>query len=186
MATVEKSNLKTEAYFSDDKKHRFLLRKQWDSKKPTAMVLMINPSNAEEIVVEHSTMFTINNLSKLGYGNVDILNMFSKVGTKLRMGIPIEELTTAENDDFIQKSAEKADIIVIAWGKGAENSKRVAERQTHLIQLLSSSRISYIKSVNLATIHLFHRLETSGILLSLMRRYSCKKKGKCSFLANLY
>lgn len=137
MATVEKSNLKTEAYFSEDKKHRFLLRKQWDSKKPSAMILMINPSNAEEIVVDHTTMFTINNLSKLGYGNVDILNMFSKVGTKLRMGVHMEELTVVENDDFILKSAEKADIIVIAWGKGAENSKRVAERQTHLIQLLS-------------------------------------------------
>lgn len=81
MAITEKSVIKTEIYYSEDRKHRYLLKKQWDSKKPSAMIIMINPSTAEEIVIDHTTMFVVNNVSKLGYGNVDILNMFSKVGS---------------------------------------------------------------------------------------------------------
>lgn len=136
MAIIEKSIIKTEAYFSEDKKHRYLLKKEWDKNKKKAVVIMINPSTAQEIVTDHTTMFVINNLSKLEYGSVDIVNMFSKVGTKLRLGVSMDELVGEETDDFLIKSSEKADIIIIAWGKGADNSKRITERQEQLKQLL--------------------------------------------------
>lgn len=136
MAIIEKSIIKTEAYFSEDKKHRYLLRKEWDKNKKKAVVIMINPSTAQEIVTDHTTMFVINNLSKLDYGSVDIVNMFSKVGTKLRLGVEMKELVGDETDEFISKSVEKADLVVIAWGKGADNSKRITERQEQLKQLL--------------------------------------------------
>ena len=37
----QKSTLKTEAVFSDDGKHRFLLRKEWDKTKKSALVIML-------------------------------------------------------------------------------------------------------------------------------------------------
>ena len=40
----ETTIIKSKAIFSDDKEHRLLLRKEWDSEKPTAMVIMINPN----------------------------------------------------------------------------------------------------------------------------------------------
>ena len=33
--------IKSKAIFSDDKEHRLLLRKEWNSEKPSAMVIMI-------------------------------------------------------------------------------------------------------------------------------------------------
>ena len=39
---TEKSILKTEVRFSENKEYRYLLRKEWDSKKKKAMVVMIN------------------------------------------------------------------------------------------------------------------------------------------------
>ena len=42
----ETTVIKSKAIFSDDKEHRLLLRKEWDSEKPTAMVIMINPNTA--------------------------------------------------------------------------------------------------------------------------------------------
>lgn len=136
MAIIEKSIIKTEAYFSEDKKHRYLLKKEWDKNKKKAVVIMINPSTAQEIVTDHTTMFVINNLSKLDYGSVDIVNMFSKVGTKLKLGVEMKELVGDKTDEFISKSVEKADLVVIAWGKGADNNKRITERQEQLKQLL--------------------------------------------------
>ena len=40
----ETTIIKSKAIFSDDKEHRLLLQKEWDSEKPTAMVIMINPN----------------------------------------------------------------------------------------------------------------------------------------------
>ena len=77
---VEKTILKTEANFSDDKKQRYLLRKEWDKSKDRACVLMINPSDADGIVIDLTTQLVVNNISRLDYGSVDILNLYSSVG----------------------------------------------------------------------------------------------------------
>ena len=42
----ETTVIKSKAIFSDDKEHRLLLRKEWDSEKPTAMVIMIKIGRA--------------------------------------------------------------------------------------------------------------------------------------------
>lgn len=51
----EKVTMKSEAVFSDDKNHRYLLRKEWDKAKDRACVLMINPSSADGIVIDLTT-----------------------------------------------------------------------------------------------------------------------------------
>ena len=71
--TVEKTVLKTEAHFSKDRKHRYLLRKEWDKAIPRACLLMINPSDADGIVIDMTAQLVVNNLLRLGYGSVDII-----------------------------------------------------------------------------------------------------------------
>ena len=44
---TEKVLLKTETIFSDDRLNRYLLRKEWDTKKPKATIIMTNPSAAD-------------------------------------------------------------------------------------------------------------------------------------------
>ena len=52
----ETTIIKSKAIFSDDKGHRLLLRKEWDSEKPTAMVIMINPNTADTVNFDMTTM----------------------------------------------------------------------------------------------------------------------------------
>ncbi|AOT72794.1 DUF1643 domain-containing protein [Geosporobacter ferrireducens] len=136
MSIVEKSILKTEVIFSQDKQHRYLLRKEWDKGKKKAMVIMINPSSADELLIDHTTMYVVNNLSKIGFGSVDIVNIFSKINTKIITKGDVEELADETNDTQILKSATKVDNIIIAWGKVGENNKKVKERQEQVIKLL--------------------------------------------------
>lgn len=56
MPIVDKSTLRTEVHFSEDRKHRYLLRKEWDKTKNKAMIIMINPSSADGLVIDHTTM----------------------------------------------------------------------------------------------------------------------------------
>lgn len=131
----EEGSMYTLAIFSPDRSHRYLLNKQWDCNKPKAMIIMTNPSTADLLTIDYTTLYILNNLAKLNYGSVSILNMDSKITTKLNPKGGIS--TTAENLEQILKSAESADIIILAFGKIAENNKKVRAVQDRLIEKLA-------------------------------------------------
>jgi hypothetical protein len=138
---VEKSVMKTEATFSDDKSHRYLLRKEWDSKKKKAVIIMTNPSTADTFTLDYTTMYILNNLAKLDFGSVDIVNMVSKMTKKLHIKDDADS-SDAEKENFgiIANSAQKADFVIIAWGKLGENNKAVRDVQDRLLVCLTPFR----------------------------------------------
>ena len=133
---TEKLTLKTETVFSDDRCNRYLLRKEWDAKKPKATIIMTNPSAADLMTIDYTTLYILNNISKLDFGSVDIVNLSSKVTTKLNAKLDLEVEIEKENAEFILKSAEKSDKIIIAWGKIGENNQRVRMAQDNLLKIL--------------------------------------------------
>ena len=134
---TEKAILKTETVFSEDRRHRYLLRKEWDTKKPRATIVMTNPSSADLMTMDYTTLYIINNVVRLDFGSVDIVNMVSKITTRLDVKNDIDSKADRENIDFIVKSADKADKVIIAWGKLGENNKKVRELQESLLETLS-------------------------------------------------
>ncbi len=136
MATItDKNMIKTEVVFSKDKEHRYLLRKEWDKTKSKAMVIMINPSIATEVLIDHTTMYVMNNLSKLNFGAVDIVNIFSNVdGSRATKDILPE--IVKENENQIVETAEKADSIVVAWGSVGDSNQAIRRRQESILELL--------------------------------------------------
>lgn len=134
---TEKITMKTEAVFSDDRSHRYLLRKEWDAKKTKATIIMTNPSTADMLTMDYTTLYILNNLVKLDFGSVDIVNMVSKTTVKLNVKQDVDfQLLDGENINFIRKSAERADNIIIAWGKLGENNKKVREVQEKVLECL--------------------------------------------------
>lgn len=133
---TEKAILKTETVFSEDRRHRYLLRKEWDTKKPRATIVMTNPSSADLMTMDYTTLYIINNVVRLDFGSVDIVNMVSKITTRLDVKNDIDSKADRENIDFIVKSADKADKVIIAWGKLGENNKKVRDLQESLLETL--------------------------------------------------
>ena len=80
---IEKNVMKTEAKFSDDKTNRFVLSKDWNNKKSRALLISIHPSISSEVTLDLTTLLVINELEKLGFGAVDIVNLFPKIFNKL-------------------------------------------------------------------------------------------------------
>jgi hypothetical protein len=132
----EKAVMKTETVFSDDRTHRYLLRKEWDSKKPKATIIMTNPSTADILAIDYTTLYILNNLVKLDYGAVDVVNLISKTTTKMRVKEDLNEVMDPVNLDYIVKSAEKSDKVIVAWGKLGENNKKVRDLQDILLEHL--------------------------------------------------
>ncbi len=137
MPTItEKSITKTDVIFSEDRQHRYLLRKSWNKNKRKAMVIIINPSSANEVNVDYTTMYVINNLSKLDYGTVEIVNIYSKIDAKIQVTTLDNDLSDIENDKQLLQSAKEADTIIIAWGKCGENNAKIKERQLDVLEML--------------------------------------------------
>lgn len=127
------SNLRTEIVMSDDEVCRYSLRKIWDEQKPSLAILMICPSSSGEVAVDTSTMLTLGNCYRLGYGSVTIVNLFSKVND-FDLKDPNE--TDEENLQAILKAAESVDCFVLGAGTGKAKNKVFQQRIEQVLTAL--------------------------------------------------
>ena len=138
----EKDNIKCESVFNDDRTHRFLWKRVWDKDKPIACVIMLNPCIADNIINDLTTNLVVNNIARLEkYGGVIIVNLFSMLTSKLNFRWNSDQdLNLPENDEYIKKSANESDVIVLAWGKSADSNQRIAARAEHVVAMLAEHR----------------------------------------------
>lgn len=142
----ESAILKSKAVFSDDGQHRFLLRKEWDKDKKNATVIMINPNSADLVNLDLTTMLVINNLCKLGFGSVNIVNLYSRITDKINFRFSSDEdLLLPDNDGNILTYAAKSDAVIIAWGSVAIHSQRIRNRQIELLDKLRNCNVELYK-----------------------------------------
>lgn len=140
MATIEKTTIKTEAIFSDDKKHRFNLKKEWDKTKEKALVIMKSASDVNGITLDHTTIHVVNNLAKLDFGTVEIMNLFTEINTRITADSLKDKEMLQENNNYIIKAAVKADKIIIAWGRCGNNNKSIKTREVEVLKLLEKQK----------------------------------------------
>lgn len=132
MKTIE-TTLTTTVLSSDDGAKRYLLSKTWDSKKPRLAIVMLVPSKASGIALDTTTQLVLNNCSRLGYGSVDILNLFATVDD---FDLKQAEEEDAENIKAIVSSAQKADVVVLGSGVGKIKNKAFQRRQKQVLMAL--------------------------------------------------
>lgn len=138
----EKDTIRCESVFNDDRTHRFLWKRVWDKDKPIACVIMLNPCIADNIINDLTTNLVVNNIARLEkYGGVVIVNLFSMLTSKLNFRWNSDQdLNLPENDEYIKKSANESDVIVLAWGKSADSNQRIAARAEHVVAMLAEHR----------------------------------------------
>lgn len=127
------TTMTTTAEFSEDGKKRYLLTKTWDDKKPRLAIVMLAPSEASGIELDNTTMLVLNNASRLGYGAVSIVNLFTTIGN-------LKECFAEENDKenlkYIDSAAQTADLVVYASGVGKATNKSFLKRQRQVLDML--------------------------------------------------
>ena len=136
----EKDTIKCESIFNVERTHRFWWKRVWDSKKPLACVIMLNACIADNVIMDTSTYLVVNAIANLeDYGGVIIVNLFSKLTSKLNFKWNgVEDYNLPENDDYIKKAAEESEVVVLAWGKGAANNRSIEERAVDVINNLEN------------------------------------------------
>ena len=139
---TERTNIRMDSTFSDDRKHRFLLRRSWAKEGKIATVIMINPSDADYLITDVTTMSVYNGLARLGeFAAVNIVNLYSMVTPKISFKYNTDdELTKPENDKTIQKVAAESDVVLLCWGSVGDTNGRVAKRIMTVLDMLRNEK----------------------------------------------
>ena len=112
------------AIISDCGKYRYELHREWDKKKRKVLFIMLNPSTADGLNNDLTTIRCINFAKKWGYGGIMIGNIYpfrAKRPKDLRKWIKgygdLYNFNECEdNKNHVADMAEQADMIVCARG----------------------------------------------------------------------
>ena len=112
------------ATISDCGKYRYELHREWDKSKKKVLFVMLNPSTADGLNNDLTTIRCINFAKKWGYGGIMIGNIYpfrAKRPKDLRKWLndfiySDGHGATKTNEVHVKEMAEQADMIVCAWG----------------------------------------------------------------------
>ena len=100
---------------SNDKKDRFSLSRIWDSKKPKALYIMLNPSYADNESDDPTIRRLIFFSKKFKFGGFYVTNLFSQI-TPYPKELNMDNKSKKKNLKIISELIKKSDLIVYAWG----------------------------------------------------------------------
>lgn len=109
------------AEFSECGKHRFQLTRIWDTMKPVAMCIGLNPSTANNEKNDATINWLSNSLGHLGFGGFKMMNLYSFI-TAYPKELFTGPIVPGINDQWILGTAYTCQEIVFCWGafKGLE------------------------------------------------------------------
>ena len=103
------------ADISNDKKDRFSLSRIWDSKKPKALYIMLNPSYADNESDDPTIRRLIFFSKKFKFGGFYVTNLFTQI-TPYPKELNMDNNSKKKNLIIISELIKKSDLIVYAWG----------------------------------------------------------------------
>jgi hypothetical protein len=116
----QKGDAASIAVYSDCESYRYLLTRVWDSTKPRALFIMLNPSTATEVQNDPTVERCERRARTLGFGGFRVTNIFAYRATDPKVMRAQADPVGPQNDAAILESLSwaggVADRIVCAWG----------------------------------------------------------------------
>lgn len=132
------SQIEIVSVVSKDERCRFSYTKTWESDKPKALFILMNPSKGTELKLDN-TIVNINNYCvDEGFGAFRIVNLFPLMATNPKELSGNFTLETDRNMKTISDSIDEFDLILIAWG----TERKYVQRKREVEELLISKRIN--------------------------------------------
>ncbi len=107
------------AKFSSCRRWRYLLWRRWDPSLPVANFLMLNPSTADERVLDPTCTRARRYAERWGYGALIVTNVFGWRATDPAALRQVDDPVGPGNDRAILRAAAQSDLLVCAWGNHA-------------------------------------------------------------------
>ncbi|HDE9610285.1 DUF1643 domain-containing protein [Staphylococcus saprophyticus] len=156
MKTI-KNTLETEAIFSDDKQHRYLLKKTWDDKKQSITIITMYPHYNGILNIDLTTQLIMNKISEMNeFGSIHFVNLYSNITTPINLK-HLENAYDKHTDIQIMKAVKESNEIILAWG--AYGKKPVVEnRVNEVLEMLKPHKKKVKKLISPETNEIIHPL----------------------------
>ncbi|MDH4175208.1 MAG: DUF1643 domain-containing protein [Betaproteobacteria bacterium] len=112
--------------------------RRWDAAKPVANFLMLNPSTADESVLDPTCARARGYAERWGYGALLVTNVFAWRATDPGEMQAARNPVGRGNDAAILRAARQAQLVVCAWG----NHGRHLARSSAVLRLLRDAGIA--------------------------------------------
>ena len=122
------SHITRSAVFSKDGKKRYKLESVWDERKPKACIIMSQPSTADELLTDQTTMLCFNNAVTENFGSISIVNVFCSLDFN-------KPETDRINSSLLLEECSKADVVIVAYGRGTAHT----EEKEKLLEVLKKT-----------------------------------------------
>ena len=121
-----------DAIISDCGVYRYLLQRSWDVRRQAVCFVMLNPSTADATLDDPTIRRCLGFASDLGFGQLEVVNLFALRATDPRMLRQHPDPTGPENDALISQAARVCQMTICAWG----NRGKYKDRDKIVLRLL--------------------------------------------------
>ena len=142
--TITKGSSSAGAVFSDCERYRYRLWRVWDSSKPKACFVMLNPSVANETILDPTVSRCKKRAETLGYGGLEVANIFALRSTDPKALYEVDEPIGEANNTAIHDAADECQTVICAWGTHGRLFERGA-RVKNLLLSCFSKKTHYLK-----------------------------------------
>lgn len=156
MQTI-KNTLETEAIFSDDQQHRYLLKKTWDKDKQVITIITMYPHYDGVLDIDLTTQLIMNKVSEMdAFGSINFMNLYSNITTPINLK-HLENAYDKHTEIQIMKAVKESDEVILAWGAYAK--KPVVEaRVNEILEMLKLHKKKVKQLINPETNEIMHPL----------------------------
>lgn len=125
--THETPECRSEAVYSPCGLYRYRLTRVWDAAARRLAFVMLNPSTASEKANDPTIARCEKRARLLGFGALDVVNLFAFRATAPADLRAAEAPIGPENDAFLARACDEADMVLAAWGVHGAHRDRAAE-----------------------------------------------------------
>ena len=104
------------AIFDGRRRYRYRLWRVWDEAKPRVAFLMLNPSTADEEVLDPTVRRCLGYAQAWGFGSFEVGNIFALRSTDPRALRAAADPVGRANDAKLISIAARSDLVVCGWG----------------------------------------------------------------------
>jgi len=115
------------AVFSPCKRYRYRLWRTWDGSKPPLVMVMLNPSIADDAQNDPTVERCQRRAIAMGYGGLQVTNIFSLVSTDPAALYTTEDPVGPDNNAAILDAIKDAGMVLCAWGNHGAHVGRARE-----------------------------------------------------------
>ena len=96
--------------------YRYRLSRVWDTERPRAVWVMLNPSTATEVEIDPSVRRILTFSRDWGCGSAEVVNLFALRATNPDDLYVHGDPVGSANDDALSAAAVSAEKLIAAWG----------------------------------------------------------------------